>query len=373
VRIPSSLLALSLAACLGSDAIGPAADRRESGPSPSNAGGAVQMTAFGQNVYVGTDVDAVLPALLSPDPTDDLPALLHAVAVLQETDFTARAAGIAAEIDRTRPHAVGFNEISRIDVDLSPLGIPVVVHEDFLAELLAALAARGLDYAVAAEMQGFVAAPPLPAGAQVQVLDSDVLLVDASRVTVGPGTIERNYSANVGPVAPGVTLIRSFVIVPLVVEGRSHSVAATHLEANIAGLPPLDLLRAAQATELLAYLPAGEPAILLGDFNDVPGSPMHQVLAGAGFADLWATLHPQRDGFTCCNSANLSDHQAAHTKRIDYVFARGLGGPQGSLIGRIDRYGVTRSDLVAGPLHSLWPSDHAGLVATLVSPPPTMP
>ena len=34
------------------------------------------------NMYVGADVDAVIAALLSPDPSDDQPALLAAIGTL---------------------------------------------------------------------------------------------------------------------------------------------------------------------------------------------------------------------------------------------------------------------------------------------------
>lgn len=374
MRIPAAVLALALAACATGEVSGPqSADLAGSAPALTMAGGAAQFTAFGQNVYVGANVDLVLPALLSPDPADDLPALLTAAAVLQETDFTVRAAAMAREIERTRPHAVGLNEISTIDVDLTPLGVPVVIHEDFLPELLAALAARGLNYVVAGAMQGLVAAPPLPFGAVVSIVDRDVLLLDASRVTLAGGVVTGNYTARVGPIAAGVNVVRSFVIAPVLVEGRPYTVAATHLDSDIGGFPALDFLRAAQATELAAYLPPGVPTIILGDLNDVPGSPMHQVLAGNGFVDVWSALRPEQAGFTCCHADNLGNPLATHDERIDYVWARGVGGPQGRLMGSIDRYGTTPSDQVAGPFHSLWPSDHAGLVARLLTPAAVLP
>ena len=369
MRVLTSLLVLTLASCTAGDLAGPnAGQQAPAAPLFANAAGAAQVVAFSQNVYVGTNVDLVLPALLSPDPTDDLPALLLAAAVLEETDFTVRADAIATEIERTRPHAVGLNEISTIDVDLTPFGLPVVAHEDFLAELVAALTARGLNYAVAGAVQGLTAAPPLPFGAVVSIIDRDVLLVDADRVTVGSPVLTQNYAANIGPIATGVWLLRGFVMVPAVVEGRTYNLVATHLESDLAGFPSFDWLRALQMGELVGYLPAATPTILMGDLNDVPGSAMYQVAAGAGFTDVWASFHPRADGFTCCNADNLANKFPAHFQRIDYVFARGLEGPSGSLTGRVDRFGDTPSDRLQGPTHTLWPSDHAGLLAKLVVP-----
>jgi hypothetical protein len=360
--IPFIMLTAALAGCQAAELADPAV-------SAGKAADAVEpnrITVYGQNIYVGTDVDAVIAALASPDPTDDVPTLLAEIEVLQNTDFTARAAGIAAEIDRTRPDAVGFNEISKIDVDLTPLGLPLVAHEDFLPEMLSALAARNLHYVVAGQVQNIVAAP-LPG---VQLIDWDVVLVNTDRVTVGAGVVEKNFSNNLGPVAPGVTLIRGWVSVPVTIDGRDYTVVATHPESNLSGVPGIDLLRAAQVGELVASLPTGTPTLLLGDFNDRPGSPMYQVITDAGFTDTWAAMRPGVDGFTCCNEADLmGSSRPDYNKRYDYVFARDIDGVPGRVQGRIDRYGVTPADQIAGPSYSLWPSDHAGLVASFIQPP----
>jgi hypothetical protein len=69
-------------------------------------GGAGDVTVMTQNLYVGADVDAVITALATPDPDDDIPALLAAVATIKRTDFPARARAIAREIKRERPEVV---------------------------------------------------------------------------------------------------------------------------------------------------------------------------------------------------------------------------------------------------------------------------
>jgi hypothetical protein len=61
-----------------------------------------------QNLYVGADVDLVIRALASPDPSDDLPALLFAIETVGQTAYPARAEAIADAIARARPHAVGL-------------------------------------------------------------------------------------------------------------------------------------------------------------------------------------------------------------------------------------------------------------------------
>ncbi len=352
-----------LSGCESSTLTGPDQAAR----APDLAGGnsaAHAVIVLNWNLYIGTDVDAVIAALVTPDPTDDLPALLQAVATLQATDFPSRAEAIADEIARERPHVVGLQEVSVVDIDLTPLGLPIDIELDFLAILQAALTARGLDYDVAALVTN-TDAEPVPGA--VRVIDRDALLVDPARVDV-LSEIEANYSNNLGPVAPGVELIRGFVAITAMIESESYTFANTHLEPNLGGID-LSGLRALQAAELLGAveaLDAGSPAILMGDFNDVSGSLMHQIVTGAGFADVWAALRPQVEGLTCCHLSDLSNKLPTFDKRIDYVFARGLDS---RVRGRVERLAEVPADRLPGPAHLIWPSDHAGLVADFVVPP----
>src|SRR6266568_1206626 len=129
-------------------------DRSPLAPPPSPAfnitsppPGARTITVMTQNLYVGADVDLVIHALTTPDPNDDFAALMAAIETVGKTAFPARAEAIADEIARARPHAVGLQEVSDIDIDLQPLGMPVVVHQHFLEILQDALARRGLVWA----------------------------------------------------------------------------------------------------------------------------------------------------------------------------------------------------------------------------------
>jgi len=97
--------------------------------------GPSEITVMTQNLYVGADVDLVIRALGTPDPGDDFPALMAAIETVGKTDFPARAEAIADQIARTRPHAVGLQEASQINIDLRPLGVPAVVDQDFIALL----------------------------------------------------------------------------------------------------------------------------------------------------------------------------------------------------------------------------------------------
>jgi endonuclease/exonuclease/phosphatase family metal-dependent hydrolase len=118
--------------------------------------------------------------------------------------------------------------------------------------------------------------------------------------------------------------------------------------------------------ELVAGLGAVTgPVVLLGDLNDTPGSPMHQVLAGAGFVDVWQSIGTG-PGYTCCHATHLQS--GAFSKRIDYVMVRGgfLTG-NGKVVGgaRVKVIGESQAEQVQGAFGAIWPSDHGGVVVSL--------
>ncbi|HET7240616.1 MAG TPA: endonuclease/exonuclease/phosphatase family protein, partial [Gemmatimonadales bacterium] len=246
-------------------------------------------------------------------------------------------------------------EVSTVDLTIQPLGVDL--HLDFLPALQAELAERGLTYDVAARVRN-IETIPLPG---VSLLDEDVLLIDRSRVTV-QNAAGAHFTANLGQVAPGVVLQRGYVRANVLIGGEAYVIASTHLESGAAA--GLDQLRALQAGELAQALTSAPSAIVMGDLNDGPSSPMHQIFEGAGFTDAWTALRPGVIGFTCCHLADLSDQIAPFSQRIDYVFVRGVTR-QGNVQGGIWETGALPAERIAGPEHPIWPSDHAGLIARL--------
>jgi hypothetical protein len=118
LRRPLPALVLSLAlAC--SDAL-------PTMPSqPTEAAGVVsgagRISVMTRNIYIGADVAAVIAALASPDPADDLPVLLNPIAVLQRTAFPVRAQALADEIAR------GLNYSVAVQVsNLTAAPLPVI-------------------------------------------------------------------------------------------------------------------------------------------------------------------------------------------------------------------------------------------------------
>src|SRR6185436_10441437 len=108
----------------------------------------------------------------------------------------------------------------------------------------------------------------------------------------------------------------------------------------------LEQIRAAQVGEMVATIGSSDRVVLMGDLNDTPGALMSGVLASSGFTDTWAAMHPGAgaDGLTCCHVADLSDKFANFDHRIDYIWTRGLARDNGTLQGRIDRFGDVPAD-----------------------------
>lgn len=345
-----ALFTLTLAAACADQPTAPNPDPLAAGPAQTPP-----LVVMTRNLYVGADLDAVIAALVSPDPGDDGPALQHAIQTLQQTAFPARAVALADEIARHRPAAIGLQEVSTLELP----GLPTI---EFLPILQAALAARGLTYGVAASITNFDLTIPLGPGVSARLADQDVLLT-AGELTLH-ATSQGLYAQNL-PLG-FATISRGWVSADLGVAGRVVRVISTHLESG-QGLP--GLVRQAQAGELAAMVGGTSlPVILLGDLNDGPGSPMHQILSGAGLLDVWAGTGTG-PGLTCCHTANLGNPDASgFSQRIDYVMVRGgFTTGNGRLIGgaRIALVGEEPGDRVAGPFGLLWPSDHAGLVVSL--------
>lgn len=309
------------------------------------------VTVMTRNMYVGVDVNVVIAAIRTPDPADDLPALLTSVDVISRTDFPARVSALADEIARARPHVVGLQEVDDVEIDIRPLRPRVSLH--FLPMLQAALSSRGLNYVVAGDVANFAVAP-VPG---VSLTDHDVILVDAARVSVGPSVIERHYALNIGTLAPGVEVRRGWVQIVATISGVDMTIASTHLEAI--GPPAL---RTGQARELVQSVGTTLPAVLLGDFNDVPDSATHLVITNAGFIDAWSALRPTESGSTCCQLADLSNAQSLLARRIDYLFTRGFDDAQKGLKGKVTLVGDQPDDRIPAAFYALWPSDHAGVV-----------
>ena len=319
-----------------------------------------QVTVMTQNLYLGTDLNPIFGA-------QSLPALLGAVgagwAQVQANDFPARAQAIADEIAAAKPDLVGLQEAELYRTDAPPDG-PATPAEhvayDFIDLLVGALAERGLSYAPVSTFNGTDVELPagLPPTLDVRFTDRVTMLArtdentsDLKLSNAQSGTYPT--AVTLPTVAGPITAPRGWVSVDVKIRGKSFRLITTHLEA----FSPF--VRNPQAAELLAG-PADTslPVVAIGDFNSGPGFDLgaYGILLGGGFSDAW----PGGPGNTCCHAADLHNPSPTLTKRIDLVLTRGgFETVSEEVVG---------DDVADRTASGLWPSDHAGVVATLRLP-----
>lgn len=332
-------------------------------------GGATHLTFMTRNVYLGFDIDQVLSGDM--DIEDAVPALLG-------TNFAERAERLADEIEAANPALVGLQEVInyRVEVpsDLDFVADAATPFIPFLQILQAALAARGLDYVVVANNPTTDVEVPVPTAMSpngymdIRYTDHDVILARGD-VELGAVTtqlyVSRLTFMLLGMI-PGERPL-GFAAVEAEVNGIPLLFVTTHLETQ--SFTPI---QEAQTAELLAWLDDQElPIVLVGDFNSAanPGAPedkltdTYGMLLDAGFQDLWVKGKRQNEGLTCCHTSDLRG-RGPFDQRIDLILFKGdaslLGGYTTSIIGD-NPSKLTES--------GMWPSDHAGVVATITVPP----
>jgi len=319
-----------------------------------------RVTVMTRNVFLGTDLG---PILTAPTPFAFVSAVGAGWAQVQANDFRSRAETLADEIATAKPDLVGLQEamLYRTDVPSDGPASPAeTIVLDFLELLVDALAERDLAYEPVSVFTGTDVELPagLPPALDVRLTDRVVVLARTDKKT-GDLKLSNPQSgayptALTLPTAVGtLTAPRGWASVDVKIRGRKFRFVATHLEAFSPSV------RNTQARQLLAAVAATDlPVVLVGDMNSGPGFDLaaYRALLGGGFVDAW----PGRRGFTCCRAADLGDPNPALSKRIDLILTRG-----GFETGSADVVGEDPADRTAS---GLWPSDHAGVVATLRLP-----
>lgn len=328
------------------------------------------VTVMTQNVYNGVDdkLGAVATATSFPD-------LLAKVAAVYQAYFTRnfseRAAAIAAEIDAKRPDLIGLQEAVLVRTQSPPDGPATpatTVALDYVQILLNALAARGLRYEVVVQSPNFDAELPSALGIDVRHTDREVILARADLKTSDlklSNAQGGNFVTNCtipSPIVGPITIRRGWVAVDVKIRGKSFRLISTHLDFTC--LPFTSAIQQAQAAEVLSGPAATElPVVLIGDFNspgDGSGVTYNNLIA-AGFAD--AALAGGVGGVsTCCQAADLLNPASSLNSRIDFILFRGA-----FTVRSADVVGENASDRTPS---GLWPSDHAGVAATLELPHP---
>lgn len=360
-------LVLSIAAAVGATALfAPAA----ADAKPTN------VKVMTRNIYLGADLT---PALAAPTLPEAFTAAGNIYKQMQETNFRARAALIADEIQANKPHVIGLQEVAlwrrgqrgAADGPATPAQEVVI---DFLEVLRNEIAKRGLKYKVGrVQAQADIEIPADITGDGVPEWDGRLTMRDAILVRQNLRVKNRksaNFTAEL-PVPTGalgeINVKRGYTSVDITKgpkknkrKQKTFRVINTHLEAFNA------FIRNAQAAELRAnpLTNGSRPTILLGDLNSdpddddidpnplpTPESAAYDTLIGDGFKDRGVTEN------TCCHDDDLLNDTVSFGSRIDHVL----------VMGKINRLGakITGADLDLRTPTNLWPSDHAGVVSRL--------
>jgi endonuclease/exonuclease/phosphatase family metal-dependent hydrolase len=244
---------------------------------------------------------------------------------------------------------------------------PTAVLFDMLQELLDALAADGQHYVPEVVAHEFDVQAPLPdLKTFVEVADSNIILARAdenlqlSNIETAHFATLLTFSTFVGP----VTVLEGWGSADVRFQGQSLRFVVTHLQPFAPQAPATLFIQEAQAAELVSG-PANTalPVIIAGDFNadaDHPLDPTfatYQEMILSSFGDAWAATHPGEQGLTCCQLPDLSNMLPTLNQRIDFLFFRGQVRALNTRLA-----GAQTRDRVDG----LWPSDHAGVRATLL-------
>ena len=314
-----------------------------------------EMVVMTQNLYLGSSLSAALGAMT---PEEFIIAVATIYGTVLFTDFPARAEAIAEQIELYEPDLIGLQEVS-----LWTTTSPAPPGLDYLTTLQQALANRGLSYSVAAVSNNANIGPiPLalcdgPIGAcTVSLLDRDVILVnDASADLVISDAQSGNYVAQnvlATPVGP-LSFNRGWALVDGAFEGKKIRFVNTHLETEDSPDVQED-----QGREFLAG-PAktGGAVIAVGDFNSAPDGSTTTTyfdLTKSYFDDAWSD--PSDPGYTCCQNDTLTNPVSALSSAIDFVFTHAAIGALGADV---------VADTMFQAVPPFWPSDHAGVVATV--------
>jgi endonuclease/exonuclease/phosphatase family metal-dependent hydrolase len=355
--------------------------------SPPDQGGKRELNVMTQNLYLGSSLGPALSA--GEDPVAFVKAVAQIYATVQYTNFPVRAEAIAAEIEAKEPDLIGLQEVEKWTTE----GLNPPPGYDFLAILESDLAARGLHYKVAAVSNNANIGPaPLALGScvvpeppfitcQVTLEDRDVILVNEDTPGLTWSDAQSGqYSAQTvfnGPEGP-VSFDRGWASIDARLKGLPFRFVDTHLETEDS-----PAVQQEQAAEFLAGPGKGGTIVATGDFNSAADgsttTSYAQLTAPGKFRDAWDEAQ-LGSGWSCCQESSiieglapgqLNNPVSTLQTRIDLILGRGAARSDG---GEAELIGDTPFPLGPPPCPPFpvelqcppfWPSDHAGVVATL--------
>jgi endonuclease/exonuclease/phosphatase family metal-dependent hydrolase len=307
-----------------------------------------------QNLFIGTFYRELM-ATTTPQ------AFAAAVTItyqhIQATKPAERMATIAREIANAEPDLIGVQQAAILRTGSKPPA--TTVEFDYLKILLAELAKTGRHYKVVAVVPGLDAEAPSSLGFFVRLTTRDVLLARShDDLRLGNLQIRQFLAAGLYPTPAGVLVDPSgFAAIDVTMRGQSIRFVTTHFDVT----PAVSLLQARELVQ--ATSDTSMPTVLVCDCNatpDVQSDPSfasYKLLRDAGFSETFKLTRSDQPGFTCCQAEDLRNQISAVSRRIDLVQFRGPF--------RVVHAGVVGASPGDRTPSLLWPSDHAGVVATL--------
>jgi endonuclease/exonuclease/phosphatase family metal-dependent hydrolase len=330
-------------------------------PAPASADDDHRLRVMTQNLYVGSFFQELAAARTA---SDFIAAATVTYQHILATKPAERAVVIADEIAGLRPDIVGLEQAAILRTGIAPPATAVTF--DLLQSLLQELAARGVRYETVAVMPGLDAEVPTALGFDVRLTLRDALIVRADLLEEGHVELSnlqiRQYIAAPRQLTPfgvfGDT--EGYAAIDVTWRGRQFRFVTTHFDVSPALAVPqaLELVQTGANTTL--------PVVLVCDCNanpDNPTDPIFQtypaylLLKNAGFVDAFRTARPTDPGFTFGQAENLLNLTSTMSHRIDLVQFRGP-----FTVEDVQVVGASPADRTR---LGLWPSDHAGVVATL--------
>ena len=338
------------AACLLIALLAPAATGADAKAAPKP-----EVSVMSRNLYLGADIIKLVGA---PDLAGEEGQVAALLGTVEGTNFPVRAKALAQEIATTRPDVIGLQEVARYyrSADATPGQAATRPLYDWMALLQKQLKARKQPYKVAAEQTELDITVPSAAGYGLRLKLGNAVLVrtgKGARIS-GVKKLSGLFKDQLQVQLPGgkVELHRGYAGIDGKVAGRTFRFLDPHAEAYSAAAAKGQfqqlLAGAARSTRL--------PTIIAGDFNSDPADAepnAYRAIIDAGFVDTGKRVA------TCCQNETLSNPVSELKTWIDHIVIR----PRAKVLST-SIFGNRPSDRIGG----LWPSDHAGVIATIRLP-----
>ncbi len=313
------------------------------------------VTVMSRNLYLGADIITLVSA---PDVAGEKlkAAALHRT--VDRTNFALRARAIAQEIASTKPDIVGLQEVARYyrSADATPGQAATRPLYDWMTLLQRQLKAKRQAYKVVVEQTELDVTVPSAEGYGLRLKLGNAVLVrrgKGARIS-GVRKLSGIFKDQLQVTLPSgkVALRRGYAGIDGKVAGRRFRFLDPHAEAYSAAAAKgqfQQLLKGAAKSRTL-------PTIIAGDFNSDPRDAepnAYRAVTGAGFLDTGRRVA------TCCQSETVNNPRSELKTWIDHIVVR----PRAKVLStRV--FGNRPSDRIRG----LWPSDHAGVIATIRLP-----